>query len=101
MDEMGCFEFWSFYVDIDVIQVYSVAVDGHMSSCLGDLSEKIENIVTCGVVCVMEMMGSSLDDWILLALQLQPLLVALTYSAIAISHTLQSTVAHALGFCLH
>jgi hypothetical protein len=30
MDEMGCFEFWSFYVDIDVMQVYSVGVDGHV-----------------------------------------------------------------------
>jgi hypothetical protein len=44
------------------------------------------------------MTGSSSDDWILLALWLQPLVITLTYSAIAIPHTLQSTVAHALGF---
>jgi hypothetical protein len=36
------------------------------------------------------MMGSSSDDWILLAVRLQPLLVTLTHSAIAIPHTLQS-----------
>jgi hypothetical protein len=41
---------------------------------------------------------SSSYDWILLALWLQPLLITLTYSAIAIPHNLQSTVAHALGF---
>jgi hypothetical protein len=44
------------------------------------------------------MTGSSSDDWILLALRLQPLLITLTYSAIAIPCILQSTVAHALGF---
>jgi hypothetical protein len=44
------------------------------------------------------MMGSSSDDWILLALWLQPLVITLTYNAIAIPHTLQSTVARALGF---
>jgi hypothetical protein len=36
MDEMGCFEFWSFYVDIDVMRVY-VGADGHVSSCSGSL----------------------------------------------------------------
>jgi hypothetical protein len=45
-----------------------------------------------------EMTGSSSDDWILLELRLQPLLITLTYSAIAYSHTLQFTIAHALGF---
>lgn len=37
MDEMGCFEFWSFYVDIDVMQVCVVGAEGHVSSCLGGL----------------------------------------------------------------
>jgi hypothetical protein len=45
MDEMGCFEFWSFYVDIDVMRVYVAGADGHMSSCLGGSSEKIKNIL--------------------------------------------------------
>jgi hypothetical protein len=36
-------------------------------------------IVTCRVVHVVEMTGSSSDDWILLALWLQPLLITLTY----------------------
>jgi hypothetical protein len=54
-------------------------------------------IVTCRVVHVTKMTGLSSDDWILLALWLQPLVITLTFSAIAISHTLQSTVAHALG----
>jgi hypothetical protein len=40
------------------------------------------------------MTGSSSDDWILLALRLQPLLVTLNHNAITIPHT----VAHALGF---
>jgi hypothetical protein len=35
--EMGCFKFWSFNVDVDVMRVYLVGADGHMSSCLGDL----------------------------------------------------------------
>jgi hypothetical protein len=34
MDEMGCFEFWSFYVDIDVMWIYAVGADGHVSSRL-------------------------------------------------------------------
>jgi hypothetical protein len=37
MDEMGCFEFWSFYVDIDVMRVHFVGADGHVSSCSGGL----------------------------------------------------------------
>jgi hypothetical protein len=36
------------------------------------------------------MTGSSSDDWILLALWLQPLLITLTYNAVAIPHILQS-----------
>jgi hypothetical protein len=36
------------------------------------------------------MTGSSSDDWILLALRLQPLLITLNHKAIAIPHTLQS-----------
>jgi hypothetical protein len=36
-----------------------------------------------------EMTGSSSDDWILLALQLQPLLITFNHNAIAIPHTLQ------------
>jgi uncharacterized membrane protein YdcZ (DUF606 family) len=35
MDEMGSFEFWSFYVGTDVMGVYVVGADGHVSSCLG------------------------------------------------------------------
>jgi hypothetical protein len=31
--EMGCFEFWSFYTDIDVMRVYVDSGDGHVSSC--------------------------------------------------------------------
>jgi hypothetical protein len=38
---------------------------------------KCENIVMCRVVHVTKMTGSSSDDWILLALQLQPLLITL------------------------
>jgi hypothetical protein len=40
MDEMGCFEFCSFYVDTDVMRVYEyvVGADGHVSSSLGGLS---------------------------------------------------------------
>jgi hypothetical protein len=37
MDEMECFEFWSFYVDIDIMRVYVVGADGHVSSCLCSL----------------------------------------------------------------
>jgi hypothetical protein len=31
MGEMGGLEFWSFYEDIDVMLVYVVGADGHMS----------------------------------------------------------------------
>jgi hypothetical protein len=34
MDETECFEFWYFYVDIDVMRVYVVGAGGHVSSCL-------------------------------------------------------------------
>jgi hypothetical protein len=34
MDEMRCFEFWSFYVDIDVMRVYVVRANSHVLSCL-------------------------------------------------------------------
>jgi hypothetical protein len=39
-----------------------------------------------------EMTGSSLEYWTLLALCLQPLSITLNHSAIAIPHTLQSTL---------
>jgi hypothetical protein len=41
MNEMRCFEFWSFHVDIDAIGVYIVASDVHVSSCLGGYSAKL------------------------------------------------------------
>jgi hypothetical protein len=46
------------------------------------------------------MTGSSSDDWILLADQLQPLLITIHHSAIAIPHTLQSlhVVIHTVYF---
>jgi hypothetical protein len=37
MDEVGCFEFWSLYVDIDVMWVYVVGAGGRVLSCLGGL----------------------------------------------------------------
>jgi hypothetical protein len=37
MDEMGRFEFWSFYIDIEVMQVYIVGSEGHVSSCFRGL----------------------------------------------------------------
>jgi hypothetical protein len=48
------------------------------------------------VVRVTIMTGSSSDDWILLVLGLQVLLITLNYSAIADSHNLQFTAGHAL-----
>jgi hypothetical protein len=36
------------------------------------------------------MTGSSSDDWILLVLRLQPLLITLSHNSIAILHILQS-----------
>jgi hypothetical protein len=49
------------------------------------------------VVLVMTMTVSSSDDWILLALRLQSLLIILNYNAIADSHNLQFTVGHAFS----
>jgi hypothetical protein len=37
LNEMGSFEFWSFYIDIDIIRVYVVGADGHVSSCMRGL----------------------------------------------------------------
>jgi hypothetical protein len=45
-----------------------------------------------------KMTGSSSDDWILLVLWLEVLLLTLSYNSVAILHTLQFTVAHTLGF---
>jgi hypothetical protein len=50
------------------------------------------------VVLVTVMTGSSSDDWILLVLRLQVLLITLNYNAMAILHNLQFTVEHALVF---
>jgi hypothetical protein len=49
------------------------------------------------------MTGSSSDDWILLALRLQPLLITLNHNAIAIPHTLQSlfTLNFSVLICIH
>jgi hypothetical protein len=47
-------------------------------------------IVTCKVVLVTIMMGSSSDDWIVLALWLQSLLVTLNHDAIVVPHTFSS-----------
>jgi hypothetical protein len=41
----------------------------------------------CTVGTRDEMTDSSLDDWILLAVQLQPLLITLNHNTIAIRHT--------------
>jgi hypothetical protein len=35
MDEMECFESWSFYVAVDAMRVCVVDADDHVSSCLG------------------------------------------------------------------
>lgn len=45
MDEMGRFAFWSLYAETGVMRVYNVDGDGHVSSCLGSLSEKIKIIL--------------------------------------------------------
>jgi hypothetical protein len=49
----------------------------------------IQIIITCTGGTRDEMTGSSSDDWILLALLLQPLLITLNHNTIAIPHTLQ------------
>jgi hypothetical protein len=54
--------------------------------------DMIVSIVTCTGGTRDGMTGSSSDDWILSALWLQPLLITLTYSAIAIPHTLHSSL---------
>jgi hypothetical protein len=53
-----------------------------------------------GGVHVTEMTGSSSDDWILLSVRLQPLLITLSHNTIAIPHTLQSlfTLIHTVYF---
>jgi hypothetical protein len=58
--------------------------------------KRMDNTVKCMVVRVTIMTGSSSEDWILLALWLQSLLITLNHS----TH-FQFTVAHALGFCFH
>jgi hypothetical protein len=50
----------------------------------------MEHIVSCTGSTRDEISGSSSDDWILLALWLQPLVITVTHSAIAIPHILQS-----------
>jgi hypothetical protein len=39
MDEIGCFEFWSFYIDTDM-RVCIFGADSHVSSFLSGSSEK-------------------------------------------------------------
>jgi hypothetical protein len=51
MDEMGCLEFWSFCVDANVIRVYVVGADGHVSSCLGGLFFWHSVLVSLAVFC--------------------------------------------------
>jgi hypothetical protein len=36
----------------DVARVYALGVDGHVSSCSGDLSEKFKNCVACFCVAL-------------------------------------------------
>jgi hypothetical protein len=57
-------------------------------------------IVTCRVGTRNEMTGSSSDDWILLAVWLQPFLITLNHNPIAIPHSLQSlfTLTHSVHF---
>jgi hypothetical protein len=60
-----------------------------------------ENIVACTGGTRDGMTGSSSDDWILLALWLQPLVVTLHHSAIAVPHTLHSLHTNPLSPYLH
>jgi hypothetical protein len=55
----------------------------------------------CRVVHVTNITGPSPDDWIYWHFRLQPLLITLKYSATTDLHTLQTTVAHALGFFIY
>jgi hypothetical protein len=48
------------------------------------------SIVMCRVLLVTIMTGSSSDDWILLTLHLQVVLITLNYNAIALLHTFSS-----------
>jgi hypothetical protein len=58
-----------------------------------------EIIVTCRSVRVTKIMRSGSDDWLHWHFGLQVLLITLSYNAIAILHSLQTTVAQALKFC--
>jgi hypothetical protein len=49
-------------------------------------------IVACTGGTRDEMTGSSPDDWILLAVRLQPLLITLDHNTVAISHTFSITL---------
>jgi hypothetical protein len=65
MDEMGCFELLSFYVDIDIMQVCVFGADELVSPCLGGLSEN-KNLLRgsscvclffCSFLCVLTLFG--------------------------------------------
>jgi hypothetical protein len=58
--------------------------------------------VTCMVVHVTKMTGSNSDDWIILALWVTTTLnYTYIHAALLLDHTLQSTIAHALGFSVY
>jgi hypothetical protein len=59
------------------------------------------DIVTYWGLCVTYKTGFGLDNWIYCALHIHKVRKYRQYSAIAILHTFQFTVPHALGFCLH
>jgi hypothetical protein len=54
-------------------------------------------------VQVTKMTGSTSEDWILLSLQLQPLLITLSHNTNAIPHILQMllTLVHSVLICIH
>jgi hypothetical protein len=56
------------------------------------------HIFTCRGLRVTYGTGFGLDDWIYCTLYIHTALIYRQYSAIAIIHTLQFTVTHALGF---
>jgi hypothetical protein len=64
--------------------------------CQGD--EIKQDVVTCRVSCVTYRTGFGLDDWIYCNLYIHTVQEYEQYSSIAILHTFQFTVAHALGF---